>query len=162
MHFLFTGAIQGPECRRRASPAVAAASETPPASPGARQVSRALANVLNIYAKENLSGLFAKSGCLYPFLSWPCARGARSVDGAPSSPSMHPAPALQANCGPGSWPGPGSRAAGTRGASVASPGPAGAPPVAMTSQGPLVSSESSQSLTWQAQDKGCPLEPGET
>lgn len=72
MHFLFSGPILRLGCSRRASPAAA--------SLGTRQVSRASANGLNVYSKENLSGPFAKSGRLFPSLSRPCTREA----GAPS------------------------------------------------------------------------------
>lgn len=117
MHFLFIGAIRRPERLRRAYPAVAA-SETPTAWTGVHKVSRALAKVLDIYAKENANGLFAKSGCLFPFLSWPYAREARSVGSASpvSSPCMHLAAGLcRPNCARSGWPGPGSRSTGPAG-----------------------------------------------
>lgn len=114
MHFLFVGAIGKPEGWCRAYPAVTA-SETPTAWTVVHKVSKALANVLDIYAEENANGLFAKSGRLFPFLSWPYTREARSVGSASpvSFPCMHLAAGLcRPNCTRSSWPGPGSHSSG--------------------------------------------------
>lgn len=157
MHFRFIGAIG-----RHAPP-------SPPRRPqppqrGVHKVSRALATVLNIHAKDNLNGLFAKSCCLFPFRSWPYAR--RSTEPGQRQPRELPVHApsrrpLQAQLRPEPLARPWKPQHGTRGASVTSPGPGGSPLVAMMSQGPSVRSESSRRLTWQAQDKGS-LELGET
>lgn len=86
-HFPFVGAILRPGSPRRAS---AAAAETPTASQGARQVSRALANTLNTDPKDNVSGPFAKSGLAFPSLSGPRTGAAPGVDRAGRATSRSP------------------------------------------------------------------------
>lgn len=78
MHFLFIGAIG-----RHAPPSVAA-SETSTASTGVHKVSRALANVLNIYAKDNLNGLFCKIRLSVPFPELALTREKRGAWAAPA------------------------------------------------------------------------------
>lgn len=122
MHFLFNRAILKPGRPRRAYPAAA--------SLGEHQVSRALANVLNIYCKENFSGRFAKSRHLFPSLSYPGPKAARSADGQPRPPPpcTPPPPASAGRTqAPAAAAQLGSLGARVRRASVTSPQPAGAP-----------------------------------
>lgn len=135
-----------------------AALETPIASLGAHQVSRDLANVLDMYSKENLSSPFAKSGCLLPSLSWPCAKqhGAWRAH-QPGDLSLHV-------CRPKSAPGAAALALKavrprTPWASVTSLGPGGAPLGGSEVTGAACEVRKFQRPTYQAQGKGSPIGP---